>query len=102
MEILYVLSVKYYVYIFIHLCVNLQMPAICYLYYDVQWYCFWGCGLSTECVVAHPLHLSLFSPRCLWLYVHMFMAVCPQLCVYIFKAMVLNIACLHISVNGNM
>jgi len=46
--------------IFIHLCDNLQICATCYLYYDVQWFCFWGCGLSTEYVVAHPLHLSLF------------------------------------------
>jgi len=51
-------------YIFIHLCDNLQIFAICYLYYDVQWFCFWGCGLSTERVVAHPLHLLSFLPRC--------------------------------------
>ena len=51
-------------YIFIHLCDNLQISAICYLYYDVQWFCVWGWGwgLSTERVVAHPLHLSLFPP----------------------------------------
>ena len=47
-------------YIFIHLRDNLPVSAICYLYYDVQWFCFWGCGLSTKRVVAHPIHLSLF------------------------------------------
>jgi len=76
-------------YIYLYLCVNLQISVICYLYYDVQWFCFWGCGLSVERVVAYPLQLSLFSPRCLWLYVRVFMAIYAQLC-----------GC--ISVNGNM
>ena len=31
-------------------------------YLDVQWFCFCGCGLFIERVVAHPLHLSLFPP----------------------------------------
>jgi len=61
-EILYVLSDKYYEYIFIYLYDDLQILVICYLSYDVQWCCFWGCGLSTERVVTHPLHLSLFPP----------------------------------------
>jgi len=34
--------------------------AICSLFYDVQWFCFWGCGLSTERVVAYPLLLFPF------------------------------------------
>ena len=49
-------------YIFIHLCDDLQISVICCLSYDVQWFCFWGCRLSSERVIAHPLHLSLFSP----------------------------------------
>jgi len=49
-------------YIFIHLRDNLPVTGICYLYYDVQWFYFWGYGLSTERVAAHPLHLSLFPP----------------------------------------
>ena len=49
-------------YIFIHLCDNLQITAICYFYYEVWWFCFWGCELSTKHVVAHPLYLSLFPP----------------------------------------
>ena len=47
-------------YIFTHLCDNLQISAICYLYYDMQWLCFWGYGLSAEGVVTHPLHISHF------------------------------------------
>jgi len=56
----YDLSVKYYVYIFIHLCDNLRIFSICNLYYDVQLFCFRGCRLSSERVVTHSLHLSLF------------------------------------------
>ena len=48
--------------IFIHLYDNMQISAICYLYYDVQWFCFWGCRLYTERVVTHLLPLSLFPP----------------------------------------
>ena len=28
----------------------------------MQWFCFWGYGLSIECVVAHPFHLFPFPP----------------------------------------
>ena len=48
-------------YIFIHLCDDLQISVICYLSYDVQWFYFWSCVLSIERAAAHPLHLSLFS-----------------------------------------
>ena len=34
--------------------------------------------------------------------VRLFMVVYARLCVYIFKAMVLNIVCLHINMNRNM
>jgi len=49
-------------YIFIHVGDDLQILAIYYLSYDVQWFCFWDCGLSTERVVAHPLHVFPFPP----------------------------------------
>jgi len=49
-------------YIFIYLCDYLQVPAIYYISYDVQWFCFWDYGLSTERMVAHPLHFFLFLP----------------------------------------
>ena len=47
------------VYIFIH-CVIICNIHYLYLYYEVQWFCFWGLRLSTEHVVAQPLHLYLF------------------------------------------
>jgi len=62
-QILYVLGVKYYVYVFIQVCVNLQISATWYSYYNVPRFYFWGCDLSPEHAVAHPLHLSLFPPR---------------------------------------
>ena len=50
-------------YIFIHSC---DICNICYLL--LMLYCalvfFWGWRLSTERVVAQPLHLFPFSPRC--------------------------------------
>ena len=36
------------------------------------------------------------------MYMRVFMTVYARLCVYIFKAMVLNRVCLYISMNGNM
>ena len=83
-EILHVLSVKYYVYIFIHLCVNLQISTACYLYYDVQWFSFWGRGLSNERAVAHSLHVSLFP-----------LGVYGCMCVYLWLCMHSSM-CVHI------
>ena len=50
----------------IHICLYtfVIISNICYLYfyYDVPWFCLWVLRLSTEHVVAQPLHLYLFPP----------------------------------------
>ena len=38
------------------------ISVICYLCYDVHWFCFWVWKLSTERVVAQPPFIS-FPPR---------------------------------------
>ena len=47
------------IYAHIYLC---NYPCMLFIAW-VQWFCFRGCWLSTECVVAHSLHfLPLFPP----------------------------------------
>ena len=48
------------IYIIIHSCDDLQYLLSIILYYDVHWFCFWAWRLSTERVVAQPLHLYFF------------------------------------------
>jgi len=52
-----VLDIRY-IYLYTH--VMICNSCYCYLYYDIQWFCFWAWRLSIERVVGQPLHLYFF------------------------------------------
>ena len=64
---------------------------MCYVYYDVHWFCFLAWRLSTERVVAQPLHLYLFPPGLKvlatigWLLLRTLLCDLMKLYIYVFE-----------------